>query len=156
MLEGSVFHGVEAGDNTTNFLNIDESEYYSYENFKSVLSKSNSGEITVMYANIGSLPRHINDLNDTLTMLNFSPDIIGLSETRITQRVNKHYKPHIDNYKYYPSLPSSTDAGSAGVFIKSSLDVTIRNDLDISIPGLFETIWFDIEHKHGGKKALLG
>ena len=38
--------------------------------------------------------------------------------------------------EYSRTLPSSTDAGSAGVFIKSSLDVTIRNDLDISIPGL--------------------
>ena len=132
--EGQVFRVVEEGDNTNNFFQIDESEYYSYEKFKSILSKPNTGEITVMYANISSLPRRINDLNNTLTMLNFATDIIGLSETHITEKVNSYYKPHIDNYKYYPSISSSTSAGSAGVFIKSNLDVTIRNDLEISVP----------------------
>ena len=34
--------------------------------------------------------------------------------------------------------------------------MNLRNDLDISVPGVFETLWFDIEHKIGGKKSIFG
>ena len=95
-------------------------------------------------------------MQDTLSFTKFSPDIIGLSETRITEKVNSYYHPHLPNYKYYPSPKSTTSAGSAGVFVKTSFVVTLRNDLDISVPGIFETFWFDIEHKTGGKKSTFG
>ena len=95
-------------------------------------------------------------MTTNLRLLNFSPDIIGLSETRITDIVNTYYKPHLENYVYYPSTNSSLRAGSAGIFVKSSLVVTKRGDLDISVPGLFETVWVDIEHKFGGKNNTFG
>ena len=42
------------------------------------------------------------------------------------------------------------------MFIKKSLDIDIRNDLDISIPGIFETFWFDVHHETRGKRSTIG
>ena len=112
--------------------------------------------MTIIVVNISSLPLNIDLLATNLRLLNFAPDIIGLTETRITDKRNTYYKPHLDNYVYYPSPNSPTIAGSAGIFVKKSLTVTERKDLDISVPGLFETVWLDIEHKTGGKKAHSG
>ena len=144
------------GDDCPFNLDLIENEYYSFERLKSVISHTNNGEITVMVVNVDSLPKNIDYLQETLSFTKFSPDIIGLSETRITEKVNSYYHPHLPNYQYYPSPKSTTRAGSAGVFVKTSFVVTLRSDLDISVPGIFETLWFDIEHKSGGKKSTFG
>lgn len=47
-------------------------------------------------------------------------------------------------------------AGSSGVFVGNSLSVTMRADLDISVPGIFETVWFDIDQKLRSKKITFG
>ena len=46
--------------------------------------------------------------------------------------------------------------GSVGVFVKNSLNIKIREDLDLSVPGLFETLWFDVEPKQRGKRTTIG
>ena len=120
------------------------------------MSDNQVDELTVMVINIESLPSNFAYFTSTLTNLKFAPDIIGLSETKITETVNSYYNPHIENYDYYPSPKSTNRAGSAGVFIKSSISATLRFDLDISVPGLFETLWFDINHSTGGKKSTFG
>ena len=136
-------------------INIEETEYYSQERLKSVISLKRDNEITVLCHNIRSVPRNLDDLTNTLALLDFTPDIIGLSETKLTTIVNTYYKPHLENYKYYESQ-SSTTHGSVGVFININFAVDLRHDLDISVPGIFETLWFDIEHKRGGKKSTIG
>ena len=150
MCSGSPF--LEEGNGSPIDFDMPENGYYSYERFRNILSGTNEGDLTIIVVNISSLPLYIDDLTTSLRLLNFSPDIIGLSETRITDIVNTYYKPHLENYVYYPSTNSSLRAGSAGIFVKSSLVVTKRGDLDISVPGLFETVWVDVEHKFGGKK----
>ena len=72
-------------------------------------------------------------------MLNFTPDIIALSETNLTTKSNSYYNQKLPNYTYYYSK-SNTKTGSVGVFIKNSFTVDIRYDLDISVPGIFETV----------------
>ena len=93
----------------------------------------------------------INDLTNTFSTLDFCPDIIGLSETKITAKANSHYNPCITGYNFFQSQ-SSTCSGSVGVFVKNSFVVKIRNDLDITVPGLFETIFVDIEHENRRRK----
>ena len=130
---------------------LEETKYYSHDEFKNILRQNKEGDITAMHFNISSLPKNFNEFHTTLALLKLEPDIIGLTETKITTKVNSYYKPHLTNYEFYQSK-SSTNSGSAGVFIKNTLEVEIRNDLDISIPGIFETVWFDITHKQRGKK----
>ena len=49
---------------------------------------------------LGSLPRHFTELHTSLTTLNFQPDVIGLSETTITTKVNAYYKPYLKGYTF--------------------------------------------------------
>ena len=135
------------------YININSTEYFSDEKLKTLISQKRDDEITTFCWNIRSLPKRFTELTSELSMLNFSPDIIALCETKITSKVNCYYKPYLPNYVYYKS-ESSTHSGSVGVFINDSFSVYPRNDLDISQPGIFETVWFDIEHKIAGKKAL--
>ena len=97
----------------------------------------------MIHVNISSLPRRLNELTNTLATLNFYSDVIALTETKITAKVNSYFNPYIENYTFYQSQ-SNTSSGSVGIFVKNSLVVNLRNDLDISFPGLFETVWFDI------------
>ena len=109
----------------------------------------------LFHVTIRSLPLRINDLTNTFSTLDFCPDIIGLSETKITAKANSHYNPCITGYNFFQSQ-SSTCSGSVGVFVKNSFVVKIRNDLDITVPGLFETIFVDIEHENRRKKITFG
>ena len=106
-------------------LGVDDlgvNEYYSNERLSNIIKQKRDGDITVLYYNIGSLPKHFHDLHSRLAILNFNPDIIGLSETKITDKVNSNYNPHLDGYKFYQSK-STTTHGSVGVFVKISLDI---------------------------------
>ena len=79
-------------------------EYYSNERLSYILNQKRVSDITVLYYNISSLPLHFNELHCVLAMLNFKPDVIGLTETKITTKVNSYYNPHLDGYKYYQTL----------------------------------------------------
>ena len=146
------------GEGVTDGLGTDDlgvTEYYSNDRLSNILKQKRASDLTVLYYNISSLPKKFNELHTYLTTLNFQPDIIGLTETKITSKVNSYYNPYLKNYVYHESR-SNTFAGSVGVFIKKSLDVTIRNDLDITIPGIFETFWFDVKHKSRDKYSTIG
>ena len=129
-------------------------EYYSEEILGNILKRKKSDDITIVHNNISSLPRRITDLQTELSMLKFEPDVIGLSETKITTKVNTYYNPSLPSYNYYQSM-STTNSGSEGVFIKDNLDISIRKDLDITVPGILETVWFDIKDKNR-KKCTIG
>ena len=141
-------------DYDVNFC-VEETEYYSHERWKNILTKKENNGITAIHVNIRSLPARINDLTNTFAMLDFYPDIIGLSETKLTTKTNSHYNPDIPNYTFFQSQ-SSNCSGSVGVFVKNSFVVKVRSDLDLTAPGLFESIWLDIENKYGKKKTTFG
>ena len=126
--------------------NFQETEYYSYEILKNMIKQKKDDDITLMHANIESLPQNLDDFNNRLALLEFVLDIIAFSETKITSEMNAYYKPHIIGYNFYKS-ESCTRAGSVGVFVKDSFNVKERSDLDISVTGLIETVWFDNEQK---------
>ena len=81
---------VEETDNDLNDVNIntEETEYYSHVRLKNVISQKKGNEITVICQNIRSIPRNIDDFNNTLAMLEFTPDIIAFSEIKVTTKVN--------------------------------------------------------------------
>ena len=56
------------------------SKYYSPSEF---LESSFSENFTMLHLNIASLSKHIDELNNLLKILDFSFDIIGITETRL-------------------------------------------------------------------------
>ena len=91
----------------SNYDGLQETEYYTYEKLIDVIKENNENDITVFYANVRSFPKRGAQLHNTLAILNFSPDVIALSETKLTTKVNTYYNPHIENYTYYESTSNT-------------------------------------------------
>ena len=122
-----------------------DTKYLSRDDLKLIMDTKNSDDISIVYLNIGSLPKHIDDLRNFLSATNCYPEIIALAETKITETENIDYNPKLENYTY-KNVKSSTRAGSVGFFIKNNVinDVTFREDLNIWQSGMWETLWLQI------------
>ena len=114
-----------ADDHYNNTLNT---EYFSTDEARMFFTNNNETDLSLFYWNVSSLPVHMNDLNNILADLEVKPDVIVLSETRITEIVNTDYRPHLENYTF-KNIPSKTITGSVGVFWRNSLKIEFREDL---------------------------
>ena len=94
------FSGVGTDDHLSDF-NIFETSYHSHEQASILVNKKTEKDISLFCWNIRSLPRRFDDLQYCLLRMNFTPDIICLSETKITTTVNSEYMPSIENYTFY-------------------------------------------------------
>ena len=134
-------------EQTINFDDIDvpnfDVEYYSKDDASQFFTEKHCNDLSLIHFNISSLPANFDKLINTLASLDVIPDIISLSETRMTDLVNLEFDPHLENYSFY-NIPSKTRSGSVGVFLRNSLRFSIRSDLCASEIGLFETLWFDV------------
>ena len=92
------------------------------------METKNADDVSIVYLNIGSLPKHIDELRNFLSATNCYPTIIVLSETKITEIENIDYNPSLENYTY-KNIKSSTRSGSVGFFAKN--DIIFREDLNI-------------------------
>ena len=128
-------------DNDCN-TDITETKYYTNLELKNIADCNNKSDLKLLYFNISSIYQNMDKLVNLIAEVNFTPDIIALSETRITKTVNKDFNPSIPNFTYF-NIPSLTSAGGVGVFLRNSLNFSLRNDLCCSKNELFETIWMD-------------
>ena len=95
-----------------------------------------SDNFTMLHLNIASLSKHIDELNNLLKLLNFSFDIIGITETRLYDN-HPLTNIEIDGYDFVHT-PTSTKCGGAGIYIKSSYDYEIKSKLSLSLPNVSE------------------
>ena len=143
----------DVDDPYNNTLNT---EYFSNDEARIFFTDNNETDLSLFYWNVSSLPVHMNDLNNMLAGLKVKPDVIALSETRITEIVNTDYRPYIEGYTF-KNIPSKTITGSVGVFWRNSLKIEFREDLCASEKGLYETLWFDIiSNSKANKKYTIG
>ena len=130
----------------------------------SLNESSNARQLSVLYVNIVSLFYNIGELTRLLSQFDKKPDLIVLSETKITDKVHSDYNPHINGYSF-KNMPSKTHFGSAGVFFHNSLDPIFRDDLNCTEKGLYQMLWFDINsqnrkttfgilYRHGGNTEI--
>ena len=135
---------------------ITETKYYTNLELKNIVDCNKLSDLNLLYLNISSLKQNLDKLVNLVAEVNFTPDIIALSETRITKTVNKDFNPSIPNFTYF-NIPSYTSAGGVGVFLRNSLNFSLRNDLCCSKNELFETIWIDIfTGKNNVNKTTIG
>ena len=112
-----------------NDMIINETEYISTSEVKKfVLKDWLYNDISIIHLNICSLPSNIDKLINLIAELDIKPDIIAISETKITSSTNQDYKPNIENYSFY-NIPSISSCDVIGVFVHNSLKYSIRNDL---------------------------
>ena len=140
----------------TNTYELNISNYCNLKDANATLKTSLAGDLSILYINIVSLPYNMNDLHTILTNFDDKPDLIALSETRITEKCNTHYHPYLDDYTYLKST-SKTHFGSVGVFIRNTLSFNIRKDLNCSEYALYEMLWLEISgNEKTSSKSTVG
>ena len=90
--DGVVGRGDFDDDVIPDFTNL--SNYCSHKDANVSLNASQERDLSVLYINIVSLPCNMTKLQNFLTKLDKKPDIICLSETKITEKCNTHFKFH--------------------------------------------------------------
>ena len=64
------------------------------------IKKKSFDEMSMIHINIRILPRNFDSLVNYLSLLNVTPDIIALSETKITDKINSTVDINIPNYTF--------------------------------------------------------
>ena len=140
-------------------------KYLGPNDIKQIMNTKNNGDISIVYLNIGSLPKHIDELQNFLSSANCYPSIIALAETKITDTVNSDFHPHLENYEYF-NVPSSIYCGGVCVFIKSGVNYERRLDLEMWQSKMWETLWLEVDfnktknfigvvYRHNGEADIL-
>ena len=76
--------------------------------------------------NVNSLNKNKNKINELLELLPCSPEVIVISETKL-KNINYNFIS-IENNHFHLSY-SSTNSGSIGIYLKTSLNYKIRPDV---------------------------
>ena len=135
-------------------IDFDLSEYSSIYDANLSLNSCNQRDLSILYINIVSLPSNMNELLHFLSRFDKKPDIISLTETKITETNNTHFNPFLENYTFY-NIRSKTHFGSIGMFIRDNLSCKLRPDF--TEKGLFEMLWFEISfNERNSDKSIFG
>ena len=111
-------------------------------------------ELSIFHLNIRSLNSKQRSFCQFINLLDVDFDIIVLSE--IWTYNLDYYQNILDGYTLYTDLPSNSNIGGLGMFIKKTLNCKLRNDLSLSARTdvKVENLWFEIEKNH--KKFIVG
>ena len=143
------------GDDDDTF-DYDLSEYSTLYDANISLNEYSIRDLSILCINIVSLPANMNDLLHFLSHFDKKPDIISLTETKITEKSNTHYNPFLENYTFL-NVKSKTHFGGVGIFIRKSLTFNLRTDLSCAENGLYEMLWFDVScNTPNSRKTTVG
>ena len=84
---------------------------------------------SILHLNISSLEKSKDELESTLSMLNFKFDVIGISETKIKANTIPKFDLNISGYKHYVT-PSEANKGGAIMYILDKHDTIPRKGLE--------------------------
>ncbi len=127
-------------DNPLNLLNI-ESLYHEIQHLKFTTHP----EFTSIHLNIQSLPAKFDKLKLLITELDehkISVDFILLCETFLTDNISHMY--NIPGYNLICNNRQNLRGGVA-IYINSKLNFSRRKDLEIFLPGQFESLFIEIK-----------
>ena len=104
--------------------------YYNVDDFTSS-NFSQTRNFSVLHYNIHSVQFHIEEFRVVLQMLDFTFDIICISESKIMKDIDPKVDISIDGYQTPISTPTEATKGGVLIYVKSGLNVKPRNDLKI-------------------------
>jgi len=96
-------------------------------------------DLSIFHNNIRSLSKNFDSLCDIFHNCSSLPDILALSETRLS--CNKNI-PTLDNYNF-ECVNSPSAAGGVGAYISDRLTYSVRNDLSLNLSHC-EDLWLNI------------
>ena len=117
--------------------------YYSMDEF--VSSKFNPNKnFSILHYNIHSIQLHIDDFRMALQLLDFSFDVICISESKIRKDIEPIIDISIPGYQTPISMPTEATKGGVLIYVRCGLNYKPRNDLQIYKPKLLESIFIEI------------
>ena len=119
-------------------------EYYEPEKFL----KKHFKEIdyfSSLHLNTASLQAHIDELKLVLKVLNFSFDVICISETKIKHNTPLIYDITLESYKP-ESTPTEAEKGGTIIYISNSINYKRRPDLEVYVAKSIETTFVELIH----------
>ena len=135
-------------------------DYYQNHDFHKLTMKSNlKNSFSLFHSNIESLNANFENLEKLLTNLNFSFDVIALSETWDYSK--NHFNLNfgsLNGYQSYKGIQGTTRKSGCGFYIKNEVRHVHRKDLDINFNddiAEFQIKWVEILKTHG-KHIVLG
>ena len=96
-----------------------------------------------LHLNFLSLPFRFDELSPLLSELNHSPDIIAISESRLTSSTQSIVKIILENYCVEHTPTESSNSGTL-LSIRNDISYKFRNDLKIYKPKELESIFIEI------------
>ena len=124
-----------------NLIHTKDSKYYEIPEF-SKLSHDVKDGFSLFHLNIRSLSAHLTELSQLLSCFNFMFDLLGICETK--EQIDSGFLANVCLPGYIiRSAPSISSARGVALYIKSSLDYKLREDLKFTNDG-FEMIGVEI------------
>ena len=149
-------------DPDNNFYNqcAKQCDYFSIEDFRKKCEniESNQRSLSLLHANIRSVRQNFQSLETYMQSLSFNFDVIGLSETWLSDDDVNSFNPI--SYNVESACRSQKLGGGVSLLLNKSLRYSRRNDLSVmtsSIECLFVEIHrYDNLHNRKSGKALVG
>ena len=125
-------------------------EYASQNNVPNILNLGDPTNITVFHANVVSLKKNLNLVEDVFENCNNAPSIIAISETGL----NDHIETDTVSLQGYQFERNDSELlkGGVGLYINNDLDYKIRNDLKLNVY-CCEDLWVDISLKGNNNQS---
>ena len=124
---------------------FDNCNYYDQQSLNNFLS-AQTETLFIMHFNIRSLQKHSDHLASYLSELSVLPDIIAITETKLTNGIIKS-NIHLTGYAFL-HCDSSTKAGGVGLYIKETFIFKQKPDISIALP-FVEDMWIEVQTEKG-------
>ena len=126
------------------------SRYYSPYSFQKIKSCSNEHDLSIFHYNIRSIRLNLENLeNEIFWELDYHFDIIGLTETSITNLNMDVGIPKMDGYNF-EYVPTPLSVWGVGMFITDSLDYVVLEKISNDA---FQALWIKLGFPH--KKSIV-
>ena len=107
-------------------------------------------KLDILYLNIRSIKKHLNDLNDFLVINNLSPTIISLTETWLSN--DSYYNPTLNGYTFI-SGDLNKKVGGVAFFIKDFIHFNTLRDFHLDVNNC-EDLWIEVHESN--IKSIVG
>ena len=135
--------------------------FYDLHEFHNLVDKGTKKDsFSLIHSNIESLCAKEEKLKLLLTSLDFSFDVIALTETWNHELNNHKFNPpSLEGYHNYDGITGSTLKGGCGFYIKNTINYIARHDLDfksyVKLKNEFECKWIEIVSSNAKKENLV-
>ena len=132
----------ETSDSDNNATNVN-CNYYDVDEFTKAKFESNNS-FSIFHMNIHSIQLHFEELKIMLQLLNFSFDILTITESKIEKNIDPIIDITLDGYHKPIGTPTEATKGGVLIYVSNKLNFKPRNDLNIYESKKIESMFIEV------------